>query len=92
MQSDADLTLKEIWFRHPSNAEVNRLMRDGATLMQSTSRSGTSSALERFRAAVALDPTFPEAHNKVATCLYLLLRCVLWQIMAYYITSTLLVL
>jgi hypothetical protein len=75
VQSDAEVTLKAIWFRHPTNMQVNELMREGAIMLQSVHAAGLNGALERFKKATQADPMFAESHNKVATVLYLQSRC-----------------
>jgi hypothetical protein len=72
-QVHAEIALKAIWFRHPTNAAVNELMEQGLTQMQNSAT--LHAALKSFWSAIDLDPMFAEAWNKVATVLFLQHKC-----------------
>lgn len=73
VQGQAELTLKTVWFRHPTNEVINDLMKQG--VKQLGKPTTLSAALATFRQATELDPLFAEAWNKVATVLYIQNRC-----------------
>jgi hypothetical protein len=74
VQASAEEALKSIWFKHATNAEINRLMEKGVEQLQRPA--SLPEALETFEQAVKLDPMFAESWNKVATVMFLQRRWV----------------
>lgn len=73
----AEHALASIWSRHPTNVEINDLMKEGLALMNlgvEQSR-GFTHSIELFTRITRLDPAFAEGWNKRATVLYLAGRC-----------------
>jgi hypothetical protein len=69
----AERALQAIWLRHPTNTVINDLMRQGCEeLMQ---KGASASCLRCFEEIVAMDPSFAEAWNKIATVKFLQKQC-----------------
>jgi tetratricopeptide (TPR) repeat protein len=69
VQVPAQHVIQAIWLRHPTNMTINTLMEEGCQQMSLLGPS--QEALANFEEAAALDPTFAEAWNKIATIQYL---------------------
>jgi len=65
---EAESCMIRLFHRH-NDEQINRLMQEGSELLISMRY---ESALEIFEKMTALDPYFAEAHNKMATTLYLM--------------------